>query len=54
MQGRRDFYLFIAQELHSALMLTINVHGNVSPTSLMDRLTTDFGRQFVQFISPPG
>ena len=52
MQGRRDFYLLIGQELHSALMLTTNVHGNVSATSLMDRLTTDFGRQFVRFMSP--
>jgi hypothetical protein len=53
MQGRKDFYLLIASELSSAGMLTANLTGSVSPTSLMDRLTTDFGRQFVRFISPP-
>jgi hypothetical protein len=34
-------------------MLAANLSGMVSATSLMDRLTTDFGRQFVRFISPP-
>lgn len=52
MQGRKDFYLLIASELGSAGMLTASLSGSVSPTSLMDRLTTDFGRQFVRFISP--
>jgi hypothetical protein len=54
MQGRKDFYLLIASELGAAGMLTANLSGMVSGTSLMDRLTTDFGRQFVRFISPPG
>ena len=53
MQGRKDFYLLIASELGSAGMLTASLSGSVSPTSLMDRLTTDFGRQFVRFSSPP-
>jgi hypothetical protein len=52
MQGRKDFYGLIASELGSAGMLTASLSGMVSPTSLMDRLTTDFGRQFVRFISP--
>jgi hypothetical protein len=52
MRGRNDFYLLIASELGSTGMLTASLSGMVSPTSLMDRLTTDFGRQFVQFISP--
>jgi hypothetical protein len=51
-QGRKDFYGLIASELGSARMLTASLSGMVSPTSLMDRLTTDFGRQFVRFISP--
>ena len=54
MQGRKDFYLLLASELGAAGMLTANLSGMVSGTSLMDRLTTDFGRQFVRFISPPG
>lgn len=53
MRGRKDFYLFIASELGSAGMLAANLSGMVLPTALMDRLTTDFGRQFVRFISPP-
>lgn len=52
MQGRKDFYLLIASELGSVGMLTASLSGSVSPTALMDRLTTDFGRQFVRFISP--
>jgi hypothetical protein len=52
MQGQKDFYLLIASELGSAGMLTANLSGMVSPTAILDRLTTDFGRQFVRFISP--
>jgi hypothetical protein len=54
MQGQKDFYLLLANELQSAGMLTASLMGSVSPMSLMDRLTTDFGRQFVRFISPRG
>jgi hypothetical protein len=54
MQGRKDFYLLIASELGSAGMLTTSLPRMVTGASLMDRLTTDFGRQFVRFISPPG
>ena len=54
MQGEQALYLLIAGELQSAGMLTASLMGSVSPTSLMDRLTTDFGRQFVRFISPRG
>lgn len=53
MKGRQDFYLLVAGELESAGMLTAKLSGNVQPPSLMSRLTTDFGRQFVRFISPP-
>lgn len=52
MRGRKDVYLRVANELNSADLLTAKLSGMVSPTSLMDRLTTDFGRQFVAFISP--
>jgi hypothetical protein len=52
MQGRKDFYLLIAGELSAAGMLTAGLVGMVQPPSLMSRLTTDFGRQFVRFISP--
>jgi hypothetical protein len=53
MQGRKDFYTLIAGELSSAGMLTASLSGMVQPPALMSRLTTDFGRQFVRFISPP-
>jgi hypothetical protein len=53
MQGRRDFYMLIAAELYTAEMLTATLLSSVQPPSLMSRLTTDFARQFVRFISPP-
>jgi hypothetical protein len=53
MRGRKDFYLPIADELRTTGMLTAQLTGNVQPPSLMSRLTTDFGRQFVRFISRP-
>jgi hypothetical protein len=52
MQGRKEFYLLIAGELGSAGMLNASLTGMISPSGLMSRLTTDFGRQFVRFISP--
>jgi hypothetical protein len=45
MRGRKDFYLLVASELSSAGMLTASLTG---------RRTTDVGRQFVRFITPPG
>ena len=54
MRGRRDFYLLIAGELQSAQLLTASLSGMVSQAGLMNRLTTDFGRQFLIFIRPPG
>lgn len=53
MRGRTDFYLRVAHELSEAQMMTAKLSAMVSPSSLMDRLTTDFGRQFVRFIGPP-
>jgi hypothetical protein len=52
MQGRKDFYMLIASELNSAGMFTASLSGMVQPLALMSRLTTDFGRHFVRFISP--
>lgn len=54
MKGRKDLCLLAAGELESAGMLTPSLSGMVSATSLMDRLTTGFGRQLAEFISPPG
>lgn len=54
MKDRKDFYLLVADELHSARMLTASLTGMVSGSALMDRLTTGFGRRFVGFISSPG
>jgi len=53
MQRRKDFYLLVASELSGAGMLTAGLVGMVQPPSLMSRLTTDFGRQFVRFINSP-
>lgn len=49
--GKQDFYLRVANELHSEETLTAKLIGNVSPTSLMSRLTSDFARKFVRFIT---
>jgi hypothetical protein len=54
MKGRQDFYLVIAGELYAAELLTATLTGNVQPPSLMSRLTSDFARQFVRFITPRG
>jgi hypothetical protein len=52
MAGRGDFYGLIASELGSAGLLGAGLSGVVTGTALMDRLTTDFGRRFLRFISP--
>lgn len=54
MRGRKDFYLLVASELANAGMLSASLVGMVQPPSLMSRLTTDFGRRFVRFITPAG
>ena len=53
MRGRKDFYTLVAADLGSAGILNAGLSGLVQGPSLMSRLTTDFGRQFVRFISPP-
>jgi hypothetical protein len=53
MKGRQDFYLRIARELESEGMLMASLPGMVSASAMTSRFTTDFGRQFVRFISPP-
>lgn len=53
MRGRKDFYLLIAGELNSSGMMAASLSGMVTGAALMDRLTTELGRQFVRFISPP-
>ena len=44
----------MANELQADQMLNASLMGMVSPTSLMDPLTTDYGRLFVGFITEPG
>jgi len=54
LQGRKDFYMLIASELIAAgLMVEVNLGISVTPQALSSRLTTDSGRRFVRFISPP-
>jgi len=52
MQNQEAFCRLIAGELDSAGMLIASIQGMVTGHSLMDRLTNDFGRRFVRFISP--
>jgi hypothetical protein len=52
--GKQDFYLRVANELHTEEMLIAKLMGNVSPPSLMSRLTSNFARKFVRFITEPG
>jgi len=54
LRDRKDFYMQLAYDLNSAGLMTANVAGMVSPTALMDRLTSGLGRQLVEFISRPG
>jgi hypothetical protein len=53
MRGRPDFYLVIASELASLGLIIASWDGNIQLQALMGRVTTDFGRQFLRFISPP-
>jgi hypothetical protein len=53
LRDRRDFYLQLAEELRSAGLMTAQLSGMVSPTALMDRLTSRLGRQLVEFIRQP-
>lgn len=53
MQGQEAFCGIVVSELESAGMLIAGIQGMVTGHSLMDRITSDFGRKFVRFISPP-
>lgn len=53
MRGRGDLIVRVADELHDARLLGANLTGMVSPQGMMQRLTTEFGRRFLRFISPP-
>lgn len=53
LRGRQHFYLQFADELKSAGLMTASLTGMVSPTALMDRLTSRLGRQLVEFVSRP-
>jgi hypothetical protein len=53
MRGRGQLIALIANELKTAQLLTADMAGSVSDQGMMQRLTTDLGRQFVRFISPP-
>jgi hypothetical protein len=53
MQGRGQLIALIASELKTAQLLTADMVGMVSDQGMMQRLTTDFGRKLVRFISPP-
>jgi hypothetical protein len=53
MRGRQDFITMLSNDLNSAGLMRAGISGMVSPTSLMDRLTSDLGRSLVQLISQP-
>jgi hypothetical protein len=53
LRNQRDFYLQLGDELKSAGLMTASLNGMVSPTALMNRLTSSLGRQLVRLISPP-
>ena len=53
MRGRDRFILLVGSDLKAAQLLGADLTGMVSDRGMMERLTTDFGRQFVRFISPP-
>jgi hypothetical protein len=53
LRDRKDFYLQVADELKSAGLMSASLNGMVSPTALMDRLTSRLGRQLVEFVRQP-
>jgi hypothetical protein len=53
LRNQRDFYLKLGDELKSSGLMTASLNGMVSPTALMDRLTSGLGRQLVRLVSPP-
>ena len=53
MRGRGQLIALIAGELKTAQLLTADMAGMASDQGMMQRLTTDFGRHLVRFISPP-
>jgi hypothetical protein len=54
MAGRQQFYVLVWSEIKAAgLTIGADLGGLVSPTSLMDKLTSDLGSQFLKFISSP-
>lgn len=52
MAGRNDFYLRVAGDILQDGLMTANLSGTISADSLMDRLTSDLGREFVRFVAP--
>jgi hypothetical protein len=52
LQGRGKLITLIASELKNAQLLAADMEGMASDRGMMQRLTTEFGRQLVQFISP--
>lgn len=53
MKDRGGFYLHVAGEMLQDGLMIASLSGMITGTSLMDRLTSDLGRQFVRFISAP-
>jgi hypothetical protein len=52
MRGRGQLIVLIASELKAAQLLAADMTGMVSEQGMMQRLTTDFGRQLVRFVNP--
>jgi hypothetical protein len=54
MAGRKEFYNLLVSELSASGFLKVNtLTGMVSPTAIMDSLTTDLGTRFVKFVTSP-
>jgi hypothetical protein len=53
LRNQRDFYMQLADELKSAGLMTASLSGMVTASALMDRLTSNLGRQLVRLISRP-
>jgi hypothetical protein len=52
-RGRQDFIRMLSHDLNNSGLMTAEIAGMVSPTALMDRLTSELGSQLVRHISPP-
>ncbi len=54
LKGRPEFYGLVAADLNASGLLAVELSALLGTTALMRPITNGIGRQFVEFIRPPG